>query len=398
MSNLTTNKILVAVSEAIDIPDSSYEIAGKRYRALSEWFSRPESRCSAHDPHLYGQGSFRLGTVIRPLNKDGEYDLDMGCRLRRGVSKATHTQKQLKELVGAEVAAYCIAQGFKQACEEKNRCWRLKYTDQLNFHLDAVPSIPAEPSRCVLLTEAMVKAGTHILLAQTVANMAGAITDKTLYNYTAISNDWLTSNSEGFALWFESRMELAKPLLEIWIAAARAAKIEKLPSYRRKSPLQKVVQILKRHRDAMFEDNPDGKPISIIITTLAAVAYGGEVELDDALAGILDRMGGLVRPNAPYVPNPVNPDEDFADKWGKSEYQHLRLAEKFRLWLEQAKIDLGKVHTTHSADGISKMLQSAFAVSLSEEVMSRIPELLAITITPKSHAVSARPVKPWDCD
>jgi len=72
MSNPTTNKILQAIAEAIDIPDSSYDLTKKRYEALSKWFSRPESYCSDHEPHLYGQGSFRLGTVICPLNKDGE--------------------------------------------------------------------------------------------------------------------------------------------------------------------------------------------------------------------------------------------------------------------------------------------------------------------------------------
>jgi hypothetical protein len=35
-----------------------------------------------------------------------------------------------------------------------------------------------------------------------------------------------------------------------------------------KTPLQQAVQILKRHRDMMFADDPEHKPISVIITTL----------------------------------------------------------------------------------------------------------------------------------
>ena len=395
MSNQTTNKILSAVAEAIDIPDSSYELAEDRYKALSEWFSRAESHCSDHDPHLYVQGSFRLGTVIRPLNKDGEYDLDMGCRLRRGISKTTHTQKQLKELVGEDVESYRLAQAFKKPREEKNRCWRLIYSDQLNFHLDAVPSIPEEQRRRALIKEAMVKAGSSNDLSQSVSNLAGSITDKTLKNYASISNDWLISNSEGYALWFESQMELAKPLFEKWV---KAAKIDPLPAYLRKSPLQKCVQLLKRHRDVMFKDDSEGKPISIIITTLAASAYSGEVEIDDALAGILDRMSGLIRPNTPRVPNPVNPEEDFADKWDKPEYRYLRLADKFNLWLEQAKTDFKSLQTTRSSAVTGKVLRSAFSVNLSEEVSSKIPGLMAVTVDPKSHDVSNQPAKPWSCD
>jgi hypothetical protein len=148
----------------------------------------------------------------------------------------------------------------------------------------------------------------------------------------------------------------------------------------------------------MFKDDPDGKPISIIITTLAAAAYSGEVELDDALARILECMGGLVLPNTPHVPNPVNPEEDFADKWDKAEYRHLRLADKFMQWLEQAKIDLNKLNRTSSSDVIDKLLRSAFEVDLSEDAISKIPGLLAVAIAPKSHDVSTQPAKPWSGD
>lgn len=368
MSNPTTNKILQAIAETIDIPDSSYDLAEKRYKALSEWFSRPESQCSTHDPHLYSQGSFRLGTIIYPLNKDGEYDLDMSCRLRRGIAKTTHTQKHLKELVGQDVEAYRVAQGFKQAREEKNRCWRLKYSDQINFHLDAVPSIPEEQGRRVLIKEAMIKAGSSDSLAQSVSNLAGAITDKSLNNYPVISDDWLISNSEGYALWFESRMEQARTLLEKWASLARAAKIEKLPAYRRKSPLQKCVQILKRHRDVMFKENSDGKPISIIITTLAAESYSGEVELDEALMIILERMGGLIRPYTPHVPNPVNPAEDFADKWDKVEYRHLNLKGNFEAWLKKAREDFGNITTSDSSNLLEQIAKNSLDVTLDSTV------------------------------
>ena len=58
------------------------------------------------------------------------------------------------------------------------------------------------------------------------------------------------------------------------------------------------------------------KPISIIITTLAAQAYRGETDLQETTLGLLDRMLGLINHETLRVPNPVNPEEDFADKWG----------------------------------------------------------------------------------
>jgi hypothetical protein len=395
MSDLTTKRVIEAIIAQIDIPDSSYELTEKRYKDLAEWFDRPQSRCSIFDPHLYIQGSFRLGTVIRPLDENGEYDLDMACRLRTGITKATHTQKQLKHLVGDDLEDYRVARNIKEEREEKHRCWRLKYADTLTFHLDAVPSIPAVVTQRQMIKEAMTKAGSVDVLAGSVAEHAVTITDNRHAKYDSICSNWRLSNSEGYALWFEARMELATVLLEKWASAARAAKIDKFPSFKRKSPLQQCVQLLKRHRDVMFSSDPDGKPISAIITTLAAAAYNGEVELDDALAGILDRMGDLVRPIAPHVPNPVNPEEDFADRWDQLEYRELRLADKFRQWLAQAKIDLNTLQKTRSSDVTGEILRSAFEVHLSVEAMSTIPGLVAVVIAPKSHDVSTQPAKPW---
>ena len=397
MSNITTKRIIEEIAELIDIPDSSYELAENRYKDLADWFGRPEARCSKLDPHLSPQGSFRLGTVVRPLDENGEYDLDMGCRLRTGITKATHTQKQLKYLVGDDLENYRVARSIKETREEKHRCWRLKYADTLSFHLDVVPSIPEGVARKQMIKEAMVKNGSADTLAKAVADLAGAITDNTLISYPIISDDWRISNSEGYALWFESRMELAKLLLEKWASAAKAAKIDKLPTFRRKSPLQQCVQILKRHRDVMFKDNPNGKPISIIVTTLAAAAYQGEVEIDDALESILIRMGGLIRSTIPQIPNPVNPVEDFADKWAKPEYAQRKLEKNFREWLVQANSDLREIQKVRSAELVAKLAHERFAVKLTSEDLRKIPDLdlVAMPEIPKSHTIAIPPAKPW---
>jgi hypothetical protein len=53
---------------------------------------------------------------------------------------------------------------------------------------------------------------------------------------------------------------------------------EDVPTYELKTPLQRAIQLLKRHRDVMFVDNLDVAPISMILTNLAGHAYGGEAE------------------------------------------------------------------------------------------------------------------------
>lgn len=370
MNNTTRNRIIEEVAGSIDIPDSAYEKADARYKDLGEWFGRKETRCHAFDPHIYSQGSFRLGTVIRPVDDDGEYDLDMGCRLRVGVSKATHTQQQLKDIVGADLEDYRFARGIKEKRLEKPRCWRLRYADTLKFHLDTIPSIPETFERRRLMQEAIVRAGTLAELAKSVANLTGAITDNRRWNYKIIHDDWLLSNSEGFALWFESRMKLARALMESLALQARAAKVDELPAYRWKSPLQRCVQLLKRHRDIFFTEDEDGKPSSIIITTLSARSYQGEAEIADALETILSTMGTLVNPTSPRVPNPVNPAEDFADKWSDPASRHRNLEAKFRRWLRQAQIDFDAIGKERKPELIVEMVKSKLGALLNVKYLS----------------------------
>lgn len=370
MTNSITNRILEEVAGTIDIPDSAYEKAEQRYKDVGKWFGRSEAKCFPFDPHIYPQGSFRLGTVVRPVNSCDEYDLDLGCRLRSGITKVTHTQKQLKQLVGHDLEDYRIARGIEEKKEEMHRCWRLKYADTLKFHIDLVPSIPESSAQKRLIKEAMAEAGSLEELAIIVAGWAGAITDNRSRSYELISNDWEISNSQGYALWFESRMKLARALLEKRAVEYKTAQIDDLPTYRWKSPLQRCIQILKRHRDVMFSDNPDSKPISVIITTLAAQAYQGEEEIVDALYRILSVMSSLINPKTPRVPNPVNPVEDFAEKWVDPRYLHLNLEQNFLLWVEQAKADVQSIGSARDANIIVEKAQEKFATVLTADGLS----------------------------
>lgn len=364
MTTPLAKRAIDEIVENIDIPDSAYETAAKRYKDFGEWVARPEARCSKFSPHVYAQGSFRLGTVVRPFAPKGEYDLDLGCRLRQGVTKATHTQKQLKHLVGADLEDYRVARQIAEKKEEKRRCWRLKYADTLPFHMDAVPSIPESTARRQVIKEAMTRAGTSDDLAASIAGLTGAITDNSLRNYEVITDEWRVSNSEGYALWFQSRMKLAQSLMEQRAALAKVARVDDLPAYQWKTPLQRCVQILKRHRDVMFAGAEASKPISAIITTLAAKAYAGETNVIDALRNVLSKMGSLVSATSPRVANPVNPAEDFADKWADPNLSHLQLEQRFWEWLRRAQSDFGVLETTGDLRVLVEHVGKSFGTGL----------------------------------
>ena len=181
MSTTTGHRILEAIAKTIDIPDSAYDAAGRRYRDLFVWFARPGSLCAGFDPHIHAQGSFRLGTVNRPLGDDEAYDLDLACKLRQGVRKTTHTQEQVKALVGNDVKSYRKARHIDKPVQEKHRCWRLEYADDLSFHIDIVPCIPEEQTRQRLIEDAIIRAqSSDQALAKAIASLSVNITDDRL--------------------------------------------------------------------------------------------------------------------------------------------------------------------------------------------------------------------------
>ena len=137
---------------------------------------------------------------------------------------------------------------------------------------------------------------------------------------------------------------------------------DEVPAYALKTPLQRVVQLLKRHRDEMFKDDPDGKPISITITTLAARAYKGESDIAEAVAGVLDRMEDFVSSSKPRIPNPVDPNEDFTDRWDS------KLEANFWRWLRQAREDFTFLGRASSIVELSEACKSGFGLDLSDDV------------------------------
>ncbi len=395
MSTELSNKAVELLVESLEVPQSSYEAAENRYRDLGQWLhDKTNAKCAQFDPKVSPQGSFRLGTAIKPW-KRADYDLDLTCKLQIGITPSTHSQKTLKELVGADLKAYRKERGIEEELEEHKRCWRLYYQDSLSFHMDTLPAVPHEEQTRRALQERMIKAGVAEALASDVSSFALAITDKKRPNYAIISPDWNVSNPEGYARWFESRMRQAGEMLRKRALMEHVASVDALPVYRWKTPLQRVVQLLKRHRDVMFDDNQDGKPISIIITTLAARAYAGQADLYSSLNAVLASMGQLISATSPRVPNPVNPIEDFADKWGTPEGQKLKLEQNFYLWLEQAKADFRHFSQSRDRTILSEQASQKFGVTLSNTVIAGLLGSSEVAAEVPRVQVISSAAKPW---
>jgi hypothetical protein len=82
MPTKTAEDFLAALADELAISESRYEQASRSYASLGDWLHRPESTVVKYDPQVYVQGSFCLGTAIRPFNDEEEYDVDSVCLLR----------------------------------------------------------------------------------------------------------------------------------------------------------------------------------------------------------------------------------------------------------------------------------------------------------------------------
>ncbi len=186
---------------------------------MLKWLGKDDSPLALYHPEIYPQGSFNIGTVIKPITHEDEYDIDLVCQL--DISRDMVSQHLLKKM-------------------------------------DILPAIPDDYNWPMQLG-----------VPYDFARHAICITDKEKWH---IDPDWPRSYPKGYAGWFRQRMIVIYDVQKRSLAERMKASIDEVPDYQVKTPLQRAIQILKRHRDIMFMDDSEHIPISIIITTLAAQA------------------------------------------------------------------------------------------------------------------------------
>ncbi|MGR3911341.1 nucleotidyltransferase [Burkholderia sp. SR8] len=370
-------RLLEALAASLEIPQSKYEAAERSYKSVGKWLDRDDSVFASKNVTVYPQGSFRLGTVIPPHDADGHYDLDVVCEIDMG--KLELTQKQLKERLGGEVKAYAKAHGMEEPIEAR-RCWTLNYADGAQFHMDILPALPDGLRQRLLVEAAGMQAKS--------LDKALAITCWYDQNYNRKTDDWPGSNPKGYSDWFRERMKVVfnarRETLRLYEARAS---VEDIPEYRVTTPMQSAIKILKRHRDMRFTGEEDLRPISIILTTLGALAYNQETTISGALFGILSRMESYieVRNGVYWIENPADPRENFADKWDETPAKK----DAFYDWLQTAKEDFALAAGTSADEDFIDVLAPRMGRPLVEAAVR--------TVRPTSgHSVAASLTKVSD--
>jgi hypothetical protein len=302
-------EVLVKTASALDIPDHVYEDAVVKYEGVGAWLAADDSEIKQFTPEIYPQGSFRLGTVVRPI-ADYEYDIDLVCLLK--MRKEDTTQKNLKKIVGDRLKQHDF---LKQILTPSRRCWLLDYPLEQNrpaFHMDVLPAVP---------------------------NL-DRLPDGILLTDTELTQ-WQKSNPKRYAEWFYERIKVILMEKRAAVAKAIRASVEEVPEWQVKTPLQIAIQVLKRHRDIHFQSEAESRPASIIVTTLAAQSYRNQPDIYDAFIDIARDMPRFIenRNGRWWVANPVEPDENFADRWN----EHPERRVSFVRWLSKVQSDFSQL-------------------------------------------------------
>lgn len=346
-------KDILSIIASLDISPTMYRNAVEKYKAITKFLSD----CGI-EADMYPQGSFAFGTVIRPNAKDSSanYDLDFICQVSG--SRADYAPSELRQKFEDAFTSSAIYGGKLTVCKE---CFTIEYADinGVGFTIDIVPATDEISENKKRLVQKS--------LEPELINTAIAIPK---YNHER-NYSWLTNNPKGFRAWFDN-------INEPFLVASREtyrqylfednrtlfSSIEEIPHELDRSALQRVIQLLKYHRDvyyAKLEDGDDLKPISAIITVVAtriASQYTFSCSVFELLEYVLNELNIYAQQEKLtfeefaqkygsrsvfsrldgkwYISNPANPEDNLADKWN----QDKRIPMYFFRWIKAVRTDL----------------------------------------------------------
>lgn len=288
-TNFTLDSLLELVCLNIQLSDTQDARARGHYAAVSAWLSAEGSVLRRYSPHIFPQGSQRLGTTTKPVGR-AEFDLDAVCKLSidEEVSPAT-----LYRLLWDRLYEH---KTYRPMMRRLPRCIRLDYSG--DFHLDIAPAIPDIECEvdCLLVPDL----------------------DADLSLDDPQHNAWKSTNPIGYAGWFDDQ---CVPVMVFHEQYARA-QVDPVPEnepVHNKPALKRSVQLFKRWRDVEYERRMRLAPPSIILTTLSGEHYGREQLCTDSLRSILSStVREIESTDRLRLSNPAHPDENICEKWDKT--------------------------------------------------------------------------------
>lgn len=286
-ANHTLDALLELVCVRIQLTETQDLRARGHYSAVADWLSREGSPLRRFSPHIFPQGSQRLGTTTKPVGRS-EFDLDAICKLT--VREPVHPG-ELYRLLWERLAAH---ETYRPMMKPMPRCVRLEYAG--DFHLDIAPAIPD-----------VEWGGDALLVPDLQANLALAHPE---------NDRWKSTDPQGFATWFEDCCVAPTWALNEKFARAQVDPVPEQEPIHAKPALKRSVQLFKRWRDVEYADRTHKAPPSIILTTLSGHFYEGQQLCTDALSSVLESIVSQIELGRRIcLTNPAHQEENICEKW-----------------------------------------------------------------------------------
>lgn len=291
-------EMLDSVFDNLDLTKTQRERIETAYKAVGNYLASCEHPL-LEGALIYPQGSMRLRTTNKPLGQE-EFDVDLILFLPH----ATYaTRDEIVRVVKQHLVDNDV---YKDLVEDLPRGLRINYKG--DYHLDITPA-----------------------KAYDLSGLQGHplwVVDK----HTGFKE----SNPEGMAQGFDKACSMLPVIRKahVFMEALTNRSVTELPDQSKKKPLNRITQVLKRHRDVWSQQegntHADFRPISVVITMLASLAYvevvksGKEYDNEfDLILDVIELMPHHIETNFDEVliTNPTMKPENYAEKWNRAERQ-----------------------------------------------------------------------------
>ncbi len=343
---MTKEEKLDAIIKQIDLTDTLFANAEEKYENVAKCLERIFPNIN-----VYPQGSFSIGTTTKPYKKEKDcfYDIDLIAEV--GTLSSNISGEGLME----EIYNILLKSIYKDKIISFDKCITLSFAnvDGFGFNIDIVPAKKSEEA----IKNNMIINGVKQEYKDDIISISSSDRgdDK--------NNGWYVSMPLSYKKWFDDINDVfkQKKLKKLNESGIHYASIDKVPRYKMKTSLQKVIQILKRARDVYYShiEKEDYKPISAIITTLVATIASEhsqeEISTYQLLLIVLkelkkysyfNHVNNLYEYNNIYsdVPhiyrengewkliNPVNPLDNYLDSWNNEKKENI--AKLFFEWID----------------------------------------------------------------
>ncbi|MDA3579277.1 nucleotidyltransferase [Acinetobacter ursingii] len=342
--------VLMNIVQKISLTPAQYDLITDRYSNLQAILNVAEDAI-LKDAHIFVQGSIGLKTTIKPAP---EAEGDMANVDADAIVLLPNAQNvDSKEVLDALTRRFEEGTRTSTPIKPLRRGIRIVYADENpGFHIDVTPARNARGN------------------GQSAGYGNLEVPDR--------ETGWKCSTPRDYSLWLENLAKLEIQIIrkmagdKVLTESATQDPLPLYEDYAENNPLRATIKLLKRHRDqwALNSESPEYRPISAVITTLAAKAY--EKVYKESQAQALRPIEAIIKIIA-YMPqfitqvdegfavlNPKDSGENFAEKWNRPNGEGESYREAFFVWHSQAleSVLIGLNDLGNSASFENKLMES----------------------------------------